>query len=41
VTRKLQTAFFDIVEGRAQDRHGWLFPVESRGKVQRAAKKAR
>lgn len=41
VTRKLQKAFFDIVEGRARDRHGWLFPVESRGKVQRAAKKAR
>jgi branched-chain amino acid aminotransferase len=41
VTRKLQQAFFDIVEGRARDRHGWLFPVEARGKVQRAAKKAR
>jgi len=41
ITRKLQKAFFDIVEGRARDRHGWLFPVESRGKVQRAAKKAR
>ena len=41
VTRKLQKAFFDIVEGKVRDRHGWLFPVESRGKVQRAAKKAR
>ena len=41
VTRKLQNAFFEIVEGRGRDRHGWLFPVEPRGKVQRAAKKAR
>jgi branched-chain amino acid aminotransferase len=41
VTRKLQKAFFDIIEGRLRDRHGWLFPIESRGKVQRAAKKAR
>ncbi len=41
VTRRLQKAFFDIIEGRSRDQHGWLFPVESRGKVQRAAKKAR
>jgi branched-chain amino acid aminotransferase len=41
VARKLQKAFFDIIEGRAPDRHGWLFPVEARSKVQRAAKKAR
>ncbi|HYR52209.1 MAG TPA: branched-chain amino acid transaminase [Candidatus Dormibacteraeota bacterium] len=41
VTRKLQKAFFDIIEGRARDTHRWLFPVEARGKVQRAAKKAR
>lgn len=27
ITEKLQTAFFDIVEGRAEDRHGWLTPV--------------
>ena len=40
VTRRLQEAFFDIIEGRARDRHGWLFPVETKNKVQRAAKKA-
>ncbi|MGB9609848.1 MAG: branched-chain amino acid transaminase [Bryobacteraceae bacterium] len=27
VTERLQRAFFDIVEGRAEDRHGWLTPV--------------
>ena len=27
VTARLQEAFFDIVEGRAADRHGWLTPV--------------
>lgn len=27
VTERLQTAFFDIVEGKAEDRHGWLTPV--------------
>lgn len=41
VTKKLQEAFFDIIEGRARDRHGWLFPIAAAGKVQRAAKKAR
>jgi branched-chain amino acid aminotransferase len=42
VTRGLQKAFFDIIEGRTRDRHGWLFPVaSSEGSVQRAAKKAR
>ncbi len=41
VTRRLQEAFFDVIEGRERDRHGWLFPVEARPKVQRAAKKAR
>ena len=41
VTRQLQEAFFDIIEGRARDRHGWLFPVEPGNKIQRAAKKAR
>ena len=42
VTRKLQEAFFDVIEGRATDRHGWLFPITARaGKVQRAARKAR
>lgn len=41
VTKKLQEAFFDIIEGRSRDRHGWLFPVAAAGKVQRAARKAR
>ena len=41
VTRKLQQAFFDIIEGRARDRHGWLFQIEAGRGVQRAAKKAR
>jgi len=27
VTEKLQTAFFDLVEGKAEDTHGWLTPV--------------
>ncbi len=27
ITEKLQRAFFDIVEGKAQDRFGWLLPV--------------
>jgi branched-chain amino acid aminotransferase len=27
ITEKLQKAFFDIVEGRAADKHGWLTPV--------------
>ncbi len=29
VTAALQTAFFDIVEGRAPDRYNWLTPVKS------------
>jgi len=41
VTKRLQEAFFDVIEGRASDRRGWLFPIEAKGKVQRAAKKAR
>jgi len=40
VTKRLQKAFFDVIEGRERDRHGWLFPVEARAKVQRAARKA-
>jgi branched-chain amino acid aminotransferase len=40
ITMRIQEAFFDIIEGRARDRHGWLFPIESSAKVQRAAKKA-
>jgi branched-chain amino acid aminotransferase len=40
VTRQLQTAFFDIIEGRARDEHGWLFPIGAgAGKLQRAEKK--
>ncbi len=27
ITEKLQTAFFDIVEGKTEDKHGWLTPV--------------
>ncbi|HXP86942.1 MAG TPA: branched-chain amino acid transaminase [Bryobacteraceae bacterium] len=27
VTERLQREFFDLVEGRAHDRHGWLAPV--------------
>lgn len=27
VTRKIQTAFLDLVHGRVPDRHGWLTPV--------------
>jgi len=41
VTRRLQEAFFDVIEGRTRDRYGWLFPITARAKVQRAAKKAR
>ena len=41
MTRRLQDSFFDIIEGRSRDRHGWLFPVDAKTKVQRAAKKAR
>ncbi|HEX7079080.1 MAG TPA: branched-chain amino acid transaminase [Candidatus Eisenbacteria bacterium] len=37
VTKRLQKAFFDVIEGRERDRHGWLFPIEARPKVQRAA----
>ncbi len=27
VTEKIQTAYFDIIEGRTEDRHGWMTPV--------------
>jgi branched-chain amino acid aminotransferase len=27
ITARLQEAFFDIVEGRAADRFGWLTPA--------------
>jgi len=29
VTETLQKAFFDVIEGRAEDDHGWLTPVPS------------
>lgn len=28
ITQKLQDAFFDVVEGRAEDKHGWLTHVK-------------
>ena len=31
VTMQLMDAFFDIVEGRTPDRHGWLTPVYEQG----------
>jgi branched-chain amino acid aminotransferase len=27
VTKKIQTRFFDIIEGRHEDKYGWLTPV--------------
>jgi branched-chain amino acid aminotransferase len=27
MTEKIQSAFFDIVEGKVPDRYGWLTPV--------------
>jgi len=33
VTEKLQKAFFALVSGEAEDRHGWLTPVEPKGSV--------
>lgn len=46
VTRKLQAGFFDIIEGRTRDRHGWLFPItppneKARGAERKAAVGAR
>ncbi|MEM8933186.1 MAG: branched-chain amino acid transaminase [Acidobacteriota bacterium] len=29
ITRRLQEAFFDIVSGRTEDRHGWLMPARA------------
>ncbi|MGE5175041.1 MAG: branched-chain amino acid transaminase [Hyphomicrobiales bacterium] len=40
ITKRLQQAFFDVIEGRERDRHRWLFPVAEPAKVQRAARKA-
>ncbi|UCC12160.1 MAG: branched-chain amino acid transaminase [candidate division WOR-3 bacterium] len=35
ITKRLQKAFFDIIEGRAEDRYGWLtrVPVDAKEKV--------
>ena len=33
ITESLQTAFFDVIEGRARDEHGWLTPVPSASAV--------
>jgi hypothetical protein len=41
ITQRLQEAFFAIVEGLTGDSHGWLFPIDAKSKVQRAARKAR
>jgi branched-chain amino acid aminotransferase len=30
VTEKVQRAFYDVVEGKVPDRHGWLTPVRAR-----------
>ncbi len=27
ITERLQTAYFDLVEGKAEDKHGWLTPI--------------
>jgi branched-chain amino acid aminotransferase len=34
ITKRLQTAYFDIVEGRAKDKFGWLTPVPASEKVE-------
>jgi branched-chain amino acid aminotransferase len=36
ITEQLQTAFFDIVEGKAEDRHGWLTLVTPKGAAKTA-----
>ncbi|MDX9858129.1 MAG: branched-chain amino acid transaminase [candidate division Zixibacteria bacterium] len=33
ITRRLQEAFFDIIEGRVDDRYGWLTPIPKPSKV--------
>ncbi|MFH1374507.1 MAG: branched-chain amino acid transaminase [bacterium] len=33
LTRQLQSAFFDVVEGRSEDKHHWLTPVPKYKKV--------
>ena len=38
-TRKLQAGFFDIIEGRAKDRYGWLFPIAEKAGAGAARRK--
>lgn len=33
VTKQVQQAFFDYVEGRVEDRHGWLTPVYTKKEI--------
>lgn len=33
ITKKLQKAFFDVVEGRVADKYGWLTPVPTKEQV--------
>jgi branched-chain amino acid aminotransferase len=33
ITKKLQKAFFDVVEGRVEDKYGWLTPVPTKEQV--------
>jgi branched-chain amino acid aminotransferase len=33
ITEALQKAFFDVIEGRAEDKHGWLTPVPTASAV--------
>jgi hypothetical protein len=33
VTEKLQRAFFDVIDGKAPDRFGWLTPTNARQPV--------
>lgn len=35
VTTRIQRAFFDYVEGRVEDRHGWMTPVRTRTGVEK------
>jgi branched-chain amino acid aminotransferase len=32
VTKRIKTEFFDIVEGRKEDRHSWFTPVPVKSK---------
>jgi branched-chain amino acid aminotransferase len=33
ITRKIQKAFFDVIEGRVEDKYGWLTPIPKANKV--------